>query len=142
MAIGWLTVLKLVPWVEVVRNAPEIADGAKKLWDTVGRKRASSPTGTAAPAPASAQRIADLPPVAAMQAMQAMQSRLDEAEAAIALLNEQMQASSTLIKALADQNTELIRRVEINRVRVLRLAVGVAVLGLVVALALLAGVPR
>ena len=137
MAIGWLTVLKLVPWVEVVRNAPEIADGAKRLWDTVGRKRAPgpavSPAGTASPGAGS---------LAEPTSTAALQSRLNEAEAAIALLNEQMQASSTLIKALADQNTELIRRVEINRVRVLRLAVGVAVLAVVLALALLVGVPR
>ncbi len=54
--------------------------------------------------------------------MAALRERLAQADASIDALNEQMQASSTLIKALAEQNTELIRRVETNRVRVLWLA--------------------
>ena len=29
MAIGWLTILKTVPWTEVISNAPKVADGAK-----------------------------------------------------------------------------------------------------------------
>jgi hypothetical protein len=41
MAIGWLTVLKMVPWGEVIENAPKVAIGAKKLWDKVGRKPAT-----------------------------------------------------------------------------------------------------
>ena len=42
-----------------------------------------------------------------------------------------MLASSELIKALAEQNTQLIRRVEANRVRVLWLAAAIAVVGVV-----------
>ena len=110
MAIGWMTVLKLVPWGDVIKNAPQIADGAKKLWDTVDRKPlategASPPGSDLAVAPAHRDVVASL------------QSRLDEAEASITQLHEQMQASSALIKALAEQNAELVQRVEINRVR-------------------------
>jgi hypothetical protein len=108
MPIGWMTVLKLVPWGDVIKNAPVVADSAKKLWDTVGRK------------PAAAQERAatgsDLTPTTA-DGLPELQARLAEAEASVALLHEQMQASSTLIKALAEQNTELVRRVEIHRVR-------------------------
>jgi hypothetical protein len=107
MPIGWMTVLKLVPWGEVIKNAPVIADGAKKLWDTVGRK--PSP---AAAAPPAGGRVATVVDDGA-----ALQARLAEAEASIALLHEQMQASSELIKALAEQNAELVRRVETHRVR-------------------------
>ena len=46
-----------------------------------------------------------------------MQGRVARAEAEVATLHEQMQASSELIKALAEQNAELVRRVEIQRVR-------------------------
>ena len=123
MAIGWLTVLKLVPWGDVIKNAPVVADGAKKLWDTVSRK--PPPAVIDSPPPVLA---ADAPPVDVLQA------RLVEAEASVAALHEQMQASSTLIKALAEQNTELIRRVETNRVRTLWLAALVLVLGVVAAL--------
>ena len=113
MAIGWMTVLKLVPWGEVIKNAPAVADGARKLWDTVGRKPADDTAGQALASDASA--------------VDTVQARLADAEAALAALHEQMQASSALIKALAEQNTELIRRVEKNRVQMLWLAGLVAV---------------
>jgi len=112
MAIGWITVLKLVPWGDVIKNAPVIADGAKKLWDKVGRQPLAA-SSTSPPGSELAAARADPDVVASMQA------RLAEAELSIAQLHEQMQASSALIKALAEQNTELIRRVEINRVRTL-----------------------
>ena len=123
MAIGWMTVLKLVPWGEVIKNAPAVADGAKKLWDSVGRNP-PPPAGRAAPQ--------TLPGDARPDAV--LQARLAEAEASIAALHEQMQASSALIKALAEQNTELIRRVEANRVRVLWLAAAVGVFGAIAGL--------
>ena len=122
--MGWMTVLKLVPWTEVIKNAPGVADGAKSLWDSVGRKPGAVPDGVRGPDAAQRALEADAPLAAVLQA------RLDDADAAIATLHEQMQASSTLIKALADQNTELVARVELNRRRVLWL--GAAVVGLAV----------
>jgi len=95
-----------------------VADGAKKLWDSVGQKPADPPEVQAAPADRS-----EASPVAALR------ERLAQADASIDALNEQMQASSRLIKALAEQNTELIRRVETNRVRVLWLAALVLLFG-------------
>jgi type VI protein secretion system component VasF len=61
-------------------------------------------------------------------------------EEAVKDLSDQMQASSEVIKALADQNTQLIQRVELNRVRLHRLAVlaAVAVVVLVAATTFLA----
>lgn len=119
MAIGWMTVLKLVPWGDVIKNAPVIADGAKKLWDSVGRKPAAADAAPEpAPPPGADLQVTDAVPGAQVAAqMVALKRRLGEAEQAVAQLNEQMQASSELIKALAEQNTELVRRVEINRVR-------------------------
>ena len=121
MAIGWMTVLKLVPWADVIKNAPAVADGARKLWDTVGR-------------PTEPQAVVDDEAPATLSPAQHLQERLTEAEAAIATLHEQMQASSALIKALAEQNTELIRRAETNRVRVLWLAGLVVVFGAIAGL--------
>jgi hypothetical protein len=118
MPIGWMTVLKLVPWGEVIKNAPAVADGAKKLWDTVGNKPPPPQQSVAA--------AAGSPP------LERTQARLNEAESQIAALHEQMQASSALIKALAEQNAELIRRVEANRVRVLWLAGALGGLALIV----------
>ena len=41
-----------------------------------------------------------------------------------------MLTSSELIKALADQNTELIKRIEVSRIRILWLAGATVVLGI------------
>ena len=112
MAIGWIAVLKLVPWGDVIKNAPVIADGAKKLWDRVGRKplvdEGAAPSGFDLAATGSNQDV-----------LTTMQARLADAERSIGQLHEQMQASSALIKALAEQNAELIQRVDINRKRTL-----------------------
>ena len=37
MAAGWVTVLQMVPWGEVIKNAPKVADGAVKLWNSVSK---------------------------------------------------------------------------------------------------------
>ena len=113
MAIGWLTVLKMVPWGDVITNAPKIADGAVKLWNTVAKKQTStvSPITDTQPSPASEA-----------QSIVILQAKLATAEVQISELHHQMLKSSELIKALAEQNTQLIKRVELNRVRVLWLA--------------------
>jgi len=122
MAIGWLAVLQSVPWTEVVRNAPKVAEGAKKLWSTIARKGAVP--GVAATAGPSA-----LTPDA--QAIAKHEASLKALEAATAELHEQLLASTELIKSLAEQNTQLVGRIEANRVRVLWLSGGVAIAGLV-----------
>ena len=124
MAIGWLSVLKMVPWGDVIENAPKVASGAKKLWNTVGKK----PTAPAAAAAPVTDTLGDVPePVAALQA------QVTQLQTSVAELHQQMLESSALIGSLAEQNTQLIARVEVNRKRVLALAVAVVLLSLVVA---------
>lgn len=113
MAIGWLTVLKLVPWGDVISNAPRIADGAKKLWNTVAKK----PMATPRPLPPVRPGLSPAGPSSAE-----LQAQLSAALSEIASLHHQMLESSELIKALADQNTQLVKRVELNRIRLLWLA--------------------
>lgn len=126
MAIPWLTVLKLVPWSDVISNAPKVADGARKLWDAVGKKPAG-------PQPAAkATQGSSL----AAQGASELEARIASLEAASADLHEQMLASSELIKALAEQNAQLIRRIEANRVRTLWLAAATAGIALVALTAL------
>ena len=122
MAIGWLAVLQLVPWADIIRNAPKVADGAKKLWNAVAKKSPSPK-----PPPESA------PPALSPedQTISTLQAQLAAVEADVSDLHNQMLASSELIKALADQNTQLIKHVEANRIRVLWLTGAVIVLGLV-----------
>ncbi len=113
MAIGWITVLQSVPWAEVIRNAPKVADGAKKLWGTVRKSR---------PAP-------EIPPVEAQnvlspeaQAIAQLETRVATLDAEAASLQEQMMATSELIQALAEQNAQLVQRAEANRVRMVWLS--------------------
>lgn len=37
MAAGWITALKLIPWDDVVANAPAVLRGARKLWGKAGQ---------------------------------------------------------------------------------------------------------
>jgi len=127
MPLPWLTVLQSVPWTDVIRNAPKVAEGAKKLWSAVGKK----PQPAADEGAVTVGAPADAPSVAALQL------RLTTMEASVADLHGQMVASSELIKALADQNALLIQRIEVNRVRWLWLAGVVGVAGAVAVAALM-----
>lgn len=127
MAIGWLSVLQMVPWGEVISNAPKVADGAKKLWNSVGKKPGTTAEPAAAPAEVS---------------LAGLQVQVKAAEAAIAELHEQMLASSELIKALAEQNAQLIQRVETHRVRVRWLTAATLVLAVIAAASLVMTLTR
>ncbi|OQW89213.1 MAG: hypothetical protein BWK72_04490 [Rhodoferax ferrireducens] len=123
MAIGWLSVLKMVPWGDVIESAPIVAQGAKKLWKSVGKKEPV----TVAPPNTGAVAAQAAPTVMALQA------QVTQLEVSVAELHQQMLESSALIGSLAEQNTQLIARVEVNRKRVLALAVVVVVLAVVLA---------
>ncbi|MDP3033137.1 MAG: hypothetical protein Q8N33_13770 [Rhodocyclaceae bacterium] len=127
MAIPWLAVLKIVPWKDVISNAPAVADAAKKLWNNVGKKpsdQASVIEQTAAHPPSDNAVIATL------------QARLAAVEITAAELHSQMLVSAELIKTLAEQNTQLVKRVEANRLRVMWLGASTLVIGVVAAVGL------
>ena len=109
MAIGWMTVLKLVPWDDVIANAPKVVEGARKLWKTVAR----SPVPAPSPEPASSPEATAMPAAPEL----ATRSELQALAATLSTLHEQMAESSALIEALADQNAQLIGQIESNRVR-------------------------
>ena len=122
MAIGWLAVLRLLPWTDIIRNAPLVADGAKKLWSAVAKK-SSTPEQAANENSQPAPSLEDL-------TLASLHMQLSALEAQVADLHTQMLASSELIKALADQNAQLIKHVEANRIRVLWLTAATVVLGI------------
>ncbi|MCF8159797.1 MAG: hypothetical protein K9J76_03775 [Polaromonas sp.] len=128
MAIGWLSVLKMVPWGDVIENAPKVANGAKKLWQNVGKKPSVAP-----PVNPLADAMGSEPPSVA-----ALQAQVAGLQVAVADLHQQMLASSELIQSLADQNAQLVKRVEVNRVRLLWLGVWLLVVtGLLITRAVL-----
>lgn len=108
MAIGWIAALKMVPWADVVSNAPVVADGAKKLWNVVSRKKADpevTPRETATNL--STEAIA----------MRALETRAAVLESKVADLEHEMISSSEVIKSLAEQNAKLIQMLDLFRRR-------------------------
>ncbi len=103
MAIPWLVVLQTVPWADVISNAPKVADGAKKLWTMVAGRPGANEAGNSGHGALQARTPA------------ALEQRIVALDAQIAGLDAQMIASAELIKALAEQNAQLIARVERNR---------------------------
>lgn len=116
-----LTVLSNIPWGQVVENAPKVAEGAARLWRTVTNFRTST---------VPAQQIDGSASVAVLSEAEILRSQIQELGGTVKNLQEQMQASSELIKALAEQNTQLVNRIELNRVRLLRVSIAGASLGL------------
>jgi hypothetical protein len=125
MAIPWLTVLKIVPWNDVIRNAPQLAEAARKLWDA----SKSGKSGKAAPGRASGTAAvpvtAEEPGTLSAQNA-ALRARLDASEYELQELQQRVLASSALLNQLAEQNTSLIARVELNRRRTVWLAAATA----------------
>ncbi len=119
MALNWLTLLKAVPWGEVARNAPVIAENAKKLWSTVARK-----------SPKQELEVRNVF-TSEDQEINWLKDKLKTLEAANTDLHNQMLTSAELMKALADQNAQLINRIELNRIRLLRLAVVTIIIGII-----------
>ncbi len=128
MAIGWLSVLKMVPWGDVIDNAPKVAQGAKKLWSTVGKK----------PVPGDAFVSPQMPeqgaPGGQDAVLAALHAQVTALQVTVAELHQQMLQSSALIQSLAEQNTQLIARVELNRKRTLALFLLLLGLGVVLGL--------
>jgi hypothetical protein len=118
MATGWWTVLKTVPWSEVINAAPQVAGGARRLWDTVARK---SGTGTGM----GAGMVVDDEPQE--DVFGTLVLRVENNEARLADLRTQMLQASEIIANLADQNAQLIAKMEVARTRLLWLGVATSV---------------
>lgn len=124
MAIGWLAVLQAVPWGQVIDKAPKIVNGAKKLWGSVSSKPASEEV----------WEPDDYVPSGSNEETEMLRQRLNSLEKSTAALHEQMVTSTALIKDLAEQNTQLIKHIEANRVRTFWFAV-LGITAVIVALA-------
>jgi len=118
MAVGWLSLLKTVPWSDVVSNAPMVASGARKLWAAVAR-RSSGSLPHAAVAPTEHDTLS------------ALESRVALLETSAAELHGQMVTSSEVIKALAHQNAQLVTRLETMRIGIRWVSGVLAVLAIV-----------
>lgn len=127
MAIGWLTVLQNVPWSDVVRNAPKVAAGAKKLWDNVANK---------SPADAAAGTEDDAGQAPAPPSLEGLQQQVLALQAVTENLQQRLLESSDLMARLADQNEQLIQGIEALRRRLLWQRAGLLLVGLGAAVAI------
>lgn len=100
MALPWMTILSNVPWSDVLGKAPIIADGAKKLWQGMGRKNGDG---------AASDLAETTPPDADFT------TRLTSLEAVQRKLRTQILASGELIQALSEQNAQLVAQIDANR---------------------------
>lgn len=102
MAAGWITLLKTVPWADVIAHAPQVADSARKLWNTVGRQN----------------RDEDIAPAESQEdPSKALDARLAQSEDAVLELRAQLAQCSEVLTQMAEQNSFLIARVEVERRR-------------------------
>lgn len=112
---GWMTALKLVPWGEVVKSAPQIAEGARKLWQSVGAGQRRAKT-----APE------DVPVAVAGNEVQAIAALTGR----IAQLERELAEASGLIHSMAEQDKQLVGQVAQLQQRLRRQAVMTLVLAL------------
>ncbi|VXB07740.1 hypothetical protein [Massilia sp. 9I] len=129
MATGWWSVLKTVPWSEVINAAPQVASGARRLWDTVARKSGTAggmPMGQAMEAEPEEDHFGTLV------------MRVEKNEGTLLDLRTQMLQASEIIANLAEQNAQLIAKMEVARTRMLWLGLttGITSILALVALAL------
>ncbi len=108
------TILKVasqIPWDKVIELAPSVAERAGTLWNTIRskNKRISVDESMVYSSQSTELSESDL-----------LKARLDRLEERVESLEEQIQASSGLIKTLAEQNTSLVQRIELHRIRLIR----------------------
>jgi hypothetical protein len=127
MPIDWFASFKELPWSKALAVAPAIAERGKKLWDSV-TSRGASPTPAATATPRGAAETAA-----------ALEVRFHAAEARVAHLEQEVVASFEVVNSLAEQNSELVRAVDmlLARTRVLLrvcalLAISIAALFLLI----------
>lgn len=108
MAAAWLKVLKSVPWGEVIQAAPQVANSARRLWDTVGRKGAPVPNTELDEA------VAHMP---LDDGLAMLAAQVEQQEVALAQLHGQVREATKVITELADQNAQLIAKLQSARER-------------------------
>lgn len=134
-----LSVLAQVPWGQVIDAAPKVAEGASKLWKSV-KRRGQEDEATVEDIlerSAAAEDAAGPAGPDALQALQILTPQVQRLQKDLSDLREEMQAATGLIKDLAEQNTALVQRIELNRRKLQRLTVACALLGVVAGVAFL-----
>ena len=129
MAAGWWTVLRTVPWSDVISAAPQVANGARRLWDTVNRNKQGNfdePMGVAPGMAGQEEDVFDI-----------LIKSVERNDAEVTDLRNQMRSASEIIANLADQNAQLIAKMDAQRQKMTWLAVTAGLSGLLSVVALI-----
>lgn len=127
MPLPWKALLATVPWSEVIGKAPQLADGARKLWKGLNRKNGDTGETDWAGEPTTIPPNADLA------------TRLDLLEAANRRLRTQLLASGEVIQGLGEQQAQLVAQIDSLRRQTRRQTWALWAIALFAGLALLAG---
>jgi isopropylmalate/homocitrate/citramalate synthase len=100
MALNWIAAFKLIPWKDVAAVTPEIVKGAKNLWSRT--KKAGDKAGEG--------DLAGTGYDGSVASVNRLVARIGE-------LESEQRSASDLIKALAEQNEQLVAAVAVLRVR-------------------------
>ena len=113
-AAGWLKMLKAVPWSEVIAAAPQLAGSARRLWETAARRGVPEHGIDLGEAMAHAPIDEDIAILAA---------RIEQQDATIVQLHGQVRDATKVITELADQNAQLVARMQSARERLTTITV-------------------
>jgi hypothetical protein len=123
MAI-WLTALKLIPWSSVLEAAPHIVKGARSL---IAKTKDNPP---AAPATSSTPEE----PLSDSEKLVSLNRRLLEMQEKIVELSSEQKSSAELIQLLAEQNAQVVKAIDVLRVRTKVLVIFCLLLGIALAM--------
>lgn len=130
MALPWLTLIKAVPWTDVIEHAPSVLSGAQKLWQRrPGRGPAATSSAVTTPA------VADAGQSLSAQVAE-LRASVVAAEQQVAELQGRLSDSNALIRDMAEQQARMLAQIEAHR-RALYGTASVAAVALVVAVGLL-----
>ena len=106
MAFGWITALKIIPWKDVLENAPHIVKAAKNLYAGTRTDTSFSSETSDPPAFTTDSAKTESPGL-----------RLHRIERKILELNDEQESSVELIRSLAKQNVRIVEAIEVLRLR-------------------------
>jgi len=101
------TILKVasrIPWDKVIELAPSVAERAGTLWKSIKSKNKPHSVNESM----------------VYSSYNTELSESDMLKARLERLEEQIQLSAGLLKTLAEQNTSLVQRIELHRIRLIR----------------------
>ena len=117
-----LNVASRIPWDRVIELAPTVAEKATTLWKSIKNKNKPVSVDESSEYTSYSMELSE---------SDLLKARLVRVEERVVSLEEQIQLSSELVKTLAEQNTLLVQRIELHRIRLVRqslLFAGVAAL--------------